>query len=295
MERPHSEEPGGPGTLGSNPEPFEFLTMPADEQMPRLSQADLNNLNHNFEERTPQELIQWAWVTFGEKLASLSAMQESGNVICHMIHQLQLPIPVLFVDTGVMFQETLQTRDRLAEEYQLSIRTLQPRLSMEQQTEEFGVLYLSADGQEKCCHMRKVEPLRSVAGEYHAIISSLRRADGGRRGNNPILTLDVEMSCLRINPLANFSDEEMQAYIETHQVITNPLHKQGYATISCNRCTTPVMPGEPKRAGRWRHLGPWSMYCGINPTDMQDPIHNYIELPQDVINRVLGIENDFMI
>lgn len=143
--------------------------------------------------------------------------------------------------------------------------------------------------------MRKVEPLQSVAGEYQAIISSLRRADGGRRGNNPILTLDVEMNSLRINPLANFSNEQMQAYIEEHRVITNPLHKQGYATISCNRCTTPVMPGEPKRAGRWRHLGPWSMYCGINPTDMQDPTHNYIELPQDAINRILGIENDFMI
>ncbi len=272
-----------------------YCEIPADGTMPRLSQADLSNLNHNFEERTPQELIQWAWVTFGDQLASLSAMQESGNVVCHMLHQLKLDIPVLFVDTGVMFQETLQTRDRIAAEYGLRIRTLQPALSMEEQTDEYGVLYLSAEGQEKCCHMRKVEPLRSVAGQYQGILSSLRRADGGRRGNNPILTIDTEMNCLRINPLANFTDEQMEQYIEEYKVIINPLHKQGYSTIGCNRCTTPVMPGEPKRAGRWRHLGPWSMYCGINPTDMKDPSQNFVELPQDVFNRILGIENDFMI
>ena len=263
--------------------------------MPRLAQADLANLNHNFEERTPQELLQWACVTFGTRLAALSAMQEAGNVICHMTSQLKLNVPVLFVDTGVMFQETLDTRDRIANDYGLEIRTLQPALTMEQQTEEFGVLYLSPEGQQQCCHMRKVEPLQAVAGQYLGIISSLRRAEGGRRGNNPILTIDVEMGCVRINPLANFTDEQLNAYIEEHRVITNPLHKQGYSTIGCNRCTTPVMPGEPKRAGRWRHLGPWSMYCGINPTDVQDPTHNFIEIPQEVYNRILGIENDFMI
>ncbi|MCA8987980.1 MAG: phosphoadenylyl-sulfate reductase [Planctomycetaceae bacterium] len=263
--------------------------------MPRLTQADLANLNHNFEERTPQELIQWAAVTFDQRVAALSAMQQSGNVIAHMISQLGLKIPILFVDTGVMFQETLDTRDRLARDYNLEIRTLQPAKTMEEQTAEHGVLYLSPDGQEKCCHMRKVEPLQRIAGQYSGIVSSLRRSDGGRRAHNPILTIDVEMNALRINPLANFSDEQMTEYIETNRVITNPLHAQGYATIGCNRCTTPVMPGEPKRAGRWRHLGPWSMYCGINPTDMNDPTHNYIELTQEEIDRIMGIENDFMI
>ncbi len=263
--------------------------------MPRLTQAELSNLNHNFEERTPQELISWAAVTFGDRIAGLSAMQRSGNVISHMISQLKLNIPILFVDTGVMFQETLETRDRIASEYGLTVRTLAPEKTMAEQTDEFGVLYLSPDGQEKCCHMRKVVPLQGVAGEYSGIVSSLRRADGGKRANNPILTIDIDMNVLRINPLANFSDEQMDEYVKEHNIITNPLHDQGYATVGCNRCTTPVMPGEPKRAGRWRHLGPWSMYCGINPTDVNDPTHNYIELSQDEIDRIFGIKNDFMI
>ena len=89
------------------------------------------------------------------------------------------------------------------------------------------------------------------------------------------------MNCLRINPLANFSDKQLDEYIQMHGVFVNPLHAQGYTTIGCNRCTTPVLPGEPPRAGRWRHLGTWSAYCGINPTDLARDRPIAIDLPQD--------------
>lgn len=263
--------------------------------MPRLSQSELANLNQNFEERTPLELIQWAYSIFGDRLATISAMQKSGCVISHMLKQLQLPTQILFVDTGVMFQETLQTRDRLNAEYGLNVRTLQPAMTMEEQTEKLGVLYLSVEGQKECCHARKVEPLLEVKGDYDCLIGSLRRADGGKRGDTPILGIDKEMNAIRINPLANMTDDELNGYVAENNVITNPLHEQGYATIGCNRCTTPVMPNEPKRAGRWRHLGPWSMYCGINPTDMFDPSELFVEFSQELIDRILGIETDFMI
>jgi phosphoadenosine phosphosulfate reductase len=263
--------------------------------MPRLSQARLAPLNKTFDDQTPEELLRWAKEIFGNRVAAISAMQQSGNVICHMIHRLQLDIPILFVDTGVMFQETLETRDRLAREYQLNVRTLTPELTMAEQTEKYGVLYLTVEGQKQCCHMRKVEPLLKIKGEFDALIGSLRRADGGKRGDCPIVAVDPEMNALRINPLANFTDEQLDAYIQQHAVITNPLHAQGYATIGCNRCTTPVLPQEPKRAGRWRHLGPWSIYCGINPTDMDEETAAAVDFPQDLIDRVLGQKTDFMI
>jgi phosphoadenosine phosphosulfate reductase len=263
--------------------------------MPRLSQARLMPLNKTFEERSPEDLLRWAKEMFGDRVAAISAMQQSGNVVCHMIHRLQLDIPILFVDTGVMFQETLDTRDRLASEYNLRVETLHPELTMAEQTEKHGVLYLSVEGQKQCCHMRKVEPLLAVKDRYDALIGSLRRADGGKRGDCPIVAVDVEMNAVRVNPLANFSDDALHAYIEQHDVITNPLHAQGYATVSCNRCTTPVLPQEPKRAGRWRHLGPWSMYCGINPTDMDEETSAAVDFPQDLIDRVLGQKTDFMI
>ena len=103
-------------------------------------------------------------------------------------------------------------------------------------------------------------PLDAVHGDYDALIGSLRRADGGQRGNCPILAVDPRLNVLRINPLVNFTDEQMDAYVDDNAVIVNPLHHQGNSTIGCNRCTTPVMHGEPKRPGRWRHLGSWSVY-----------------------------------
>lgn len=263
--------------------------------MASLNQAQLNKLGKSLEERTPEELLHWARETFGDRVAAISAMQQAGNVVCHMISRLRLGIPVLFVDTGVMFQETLETRDRIAREYELDVRTLTAELSMAEQTEKYGVLYLSVEGQQQCCHMRKVEPLLQEKGKYDALIGSLRRSDGGRRADCPILSVDPEMNAVRINPLANVSDEQLAAYLEEHRVITNPLHAQGYATISCNRCTTPVVPGEPKRAGRWRHLGPWSSYCGINPSDVDDGTSTAIELPQDLVDRILGQKTDFVI
>lgn len=263
--------------------------------MARLSQADLSQLNKTFEERTPDELLQWASTIFGTRVAALSAMQMAGSVICHMLYRLQINMRVLFVDTGVNFQETLDTRDRLAREYQLEIVTLKPRQSMDEQTKQYGILYLTADGQKECCEMRKTAPLHEARGQFDCLVGSLRRAEGGARGRCPILSVDPQMNCLRINPLANLGDDAMDRYIAEHSVIINPLHFQGFSTISCNRCTTPVLPGEPKRAGRWRHLGPWSVYCGINPTDFADGTSLSIDLPQDVIDRLLGRSTDFSI
>lgn len=264
--------------------------------MPRLTQAKLLELNKTFDERTPEELLRWSLETFGARVAAISAMQKAGSVVCHMIHRLKLKVPVLFVDTGVMFQETLDTRDRMQAEYNLEIRTLSPKLTMAEQTAQLGVLYLSVEGQKQCCHMRKVEPLLQEKGKYDALIGSLRRAEGGKRGDCPIVAIDPEMNAVRVNPLANMTDEQLDAYIREHHVIVNPLHAQGFTTIGCNRCTTPVLPSEPPRAGRWRHLGPWSTYCGINPTDMlDDTAAPAVELPQDLIDRILGQKTDFMI
>jgi phosphoadenosine phosphosulfate reductase len=260
-----------------------------------LTQDDLKTLNQAFEGRTPEELLRWAKALFGSRLAALSAMQKAGSVVCHMLHTFQLDVPVLFVDTGVMYTETLDTRDRLSREYGLEVITLHPELTMERQTEQFGVLYLTPDGQKDCCRMRKIEPLRSARGRYDGLIGSLRRAEGGRRGEVPILSIDPEMNAVRINPLARFTDAEMEHYIAEKQVIINPLHSQGFSTIGCNRCTTPVLASEPPRAGRWRHLGPWSAYCHINPTDVDGGTSHQIDLPQELVDRLLGRSTDFSI
>lgn len=263
--------------------------------MPKLTQAELAELNSNLENRSPVELLEWARGTFGDRVAILSAMQKAGSVVCHMAAAAGLKMDVLFVDTGVNFQETLDTRDRVGQEYGLNVISLQPDLTMEQQTAKYGVLYLTVEGQKQCCEMRKNLPLYKAKGQYDALVGSLRRGDGGKRGRAPILAIDTEMNVLRVNVLANFTDEQMKEYMETHDVVVNPLHEQGFTTIGCNRCTTPVLPDEPKRAGRWRHLGPWAMYCGINPTDLAQSGKEAVEFPTPLIEKILGKKADFVI
>ncbi len=215
---------------------------------PSLS-SPTSELNHTLNDRTPDELLRWAAEIFGSRLALISAMQMAGSVVCHMVSQLKLGTPVLFVDTGVNFQETLATRDRIASEYGLTVHTLHPTMTMEEQTSKLGILYLTSEGQEECCHMRKVEPLLTQKGKYDCLIGSLRRADGGKRGVCPIIAVDPEMNAVRLNPLANMTNEVMDAYIKQHQVIVNPLHYQGFSTIGCNRCTTPFYTARAQ-AGR---------------------------------------------
>lgn len=263
--------------------------------MARLTQADLKDLNETLEAHSPQEHLKWATSVFGPRAGILSAMQKAGSVVCHMASALKLKLDVIFVDTGVMFQETLETRDRIQREYELPVVTLSPELTMEEQTRQRGVLYLTKEGQEECCELRKTAPLLTARGRYDCLIGSLRRSEGGQRGGVPILAVDPKMNCLRVNVLANFSDEDLEQYVAEHHVIVNPLHYQGYETIGCNRCTTPVLPNEPPRAGRWRHLGSWAMYCGINPTDVRGGTAKSIDLPEPVIDKILGRNDDFVI
>ena len=202
---------------------------------------------------------------------------------------LELDIPILFVDTGVNFPETLATRDAIGEACGLEIRTLTPPQTMDEQTAELGVLYCTPEGQKECCRLRKIEPLRAVADQFDCLIGSLRRSEGGQRSFCPILAADPDMNVVRVNPLVTFDDDSLNGYIDEHSVILNPLHEQGYPTVSCNRCTTPVLENEPRRAGRWRHLGPWQAYCGINPTDLDTDTQTAVELPQQLIDKVLAV------
>ncbi|MDQ3332549.1 MAG: phosphoadenosine phosphosulfate reductase family protein, partial [Planctomycetota bacterium] len=107
--------------------------------MARLTQADLADLNTSFEQTSPQDLIRWARKTFHGRIAALTSMQRAGNVVCHMLYELKADMPVLFVDTGVLFHETLDTRDKLVERYGLNVVTLDPELTMEEQTAKYGV------------------------------------------------------------------------------------------------------------------------------------------------------------
>jgi phosphoadenosine phosphosulfate reductase len=237
----------------------------------RVTEPLLEGLNERFRGRAPIEILRFAHEVFGARAAILSGMQRAGTALCHMADRAGLPFDVLFVDTGVLHAETLWTRDALAASHpRLTIRTLTPAQTFAEQTAAEGLLYLSKEGQERCCELRKTAPLLSVRGRYDALLGALRRDEGGARARVRLFDVDEDMGALRIHPFAATSNEEIDAYLAAHpDVVKNPLHAMGFATIGCFPCTTPVRPDEPERAGRWRHLEGVA-YCGINPVDRGD-------------------------
>lgn len=236
-----------------------------------ITRASLAGLNQRFRDASPVDVLRFVHETFGTRAALLSSMQRAGCALAHMADRAGLSFDVLFVDTGVLHQETLATRDRLRETHRrLRVLTLTPEQTMAEQISELGVAYLTKEGQERCCDLRKSAPLRATRGRYDALVGALRRSEGGRRGDVQTFDLDPEQGALRVHPLAHTSDEELDAYIGANaDVALNPLHAMGFPTIGCFPCTTPVRADEDTRAGRWRHLADVA-YCGINPTDRAD-------------------------
>jgi phosphoadenosine phosphosulfate reductase len=245
----------------------------------RLYRRDLEAINHRLETRSPIDILKWAHATFGSRASILSSMQRAGSVLCHMADRAGLKLDVVFIDTGVLHKETLDTRDQLAKTHtHLNVVSLSPVRSFAEQTLDEGLLYLTREGQERCCDLRKSAPLRAIRGKYDAFVTALRRGEGGARTRISVLELDDEMAALRVHPFVNFGKAELEAYAAEHPgVAVNPLHLMGFPTIGCFPCTTPVRADEPERAGRWRHLAGVD-YCGINPTDRAEKGETFVEL-----------------
>ncbi len=216
----------------------------------------------------PVGVLRLVHATFGPRAAILSSMQRAGTTLCHMADRAGLDLDVAFVDTGVLHPETLATRDALAATHPLlRVVTLAPGETLAEQSRRLGVLYLSKEGQEACCDLRKNVPLRAQRGRWDALIGGLMREEGGRRSQVPFVTVDAVLGAVRVHPFAATTHDDLERYAAQHpDLLLNPLHGMGFPTIGCYTCTTPVRPDEPERAGRWRHLADVT-YCGINPTD----------------------------
>src|SRR5687768_15793970 len=155
-----------------------------------LTLTSLAPVEDAFSRLSPIDILRRVHQTFGPRAAILSSMQRAGTMLCHLADRAGLSFDVLFVDTGVLHPETLATRDRLAAtHHHLRVITLEPKESFAAQTAREGLLYLSKDGQERCCQLRKSDPLLAVRGRYDVFIGALRRDEGGRRSKTRFIDL----------------------------------------------------------------------------------------------------------
>ncbi|MGE0026766.1 MAG: phosphoadenylyl-sulfate reductase [Thermoleophilia bacterium] len=214
-----------------------------------LSRADVEQLADEFETRSSQDLLAWAVDRFEGRIMLTCSWQMQSSVLIDMLHQLGANIRVVELDTGLLFPETYETRERLVAKYDLDLERIDPRETVEEQAESEGPDLWRRDP-DRCCALRKVEPLeRSLVG-MDAWITGIRRAQSVTRRDAKVLELDPR-GVVKVQPLAGWTDEDVKGYLFAHDVPYNPLHDRGFPSIGCTPCTRAIRPGEDSRAGRW--------------------------------------------
>lgn len=219
---------------------------------------------HWLERQSPQQVVRWAVEVFGSGLVMTTSFGLNGVALIHMLQEVTKDVPLIFVDTGYLFEETLEVGRRIEATYKVKVLTWRPRLSIEAQARQHGP-DLHACQPDLCCALRKVEPMRRAMAELGpiAVINGRARSQSNTRRNLPIV--EWQQAPVRVNPLAFWTRRQVEDYVQAHQVPHNPLHEAGYLSIGCRPCTRPVHEDEHVRAGRWAGLG--KAECGLWTTD----------------------------
>lgn len=223
-------------------------------------EKDKNKLNAWLESISPQSIIQWAVDSYGPNLVVTSSFGLNGIILIHMLQKITREIPTIFINTGYMFEETLKTKRRMEKAYGVKVLTYRPFLSIRSQINKFGPsLFIRKP--DKCCALRKIEPMQRALAELKpkAILNGRARFQTHTRQNLQIV--EWKKKPMQINPLALWSQNQIESYIKEHSVPYNPLHDISYSSVGCRPCTRPILRGEHARAGRWAELD--RVECGL--------------------------------
>jgi phosphoadenosine phosphosulfate reductase len=211
------------------------------------------------EDASAQDIIRWATDTFGTRICVTSSMTDA--VIIHLASSVRPGIDVVFLDTGYHFPETIGTRDAVEAVYDVNIVNVTAENSVAKQDQLFGKDLFAREPNE-CCRMRKVEPLGKALKGYSAWVTGIRRVEAPTRANAPLISWDKAFNLVKINPIAAWSDEEMQSYIDANDILVNPLVFEGYPSVGCAPCTSKPAEGADPRSGRW--AGSSKTECGLH-------------------------------
>jgi phosphoadenosine phosphosulfate reductase len=208
---------------------------------------------------TAEQVLAWGTETFGRRMIVASNMQDA--VLIDLAARALPGVDVLFLETGYHFPETLGTRDAVAATYDVTIVNAEPEQTVAEQDSLLGRDLFARDP-DRCCFLRKVVPLRNTLARYDAWVTGVRRVEAPTRANTPLVTYDEKNGLVKLNPLAAWTDADLEAYIAEHEVLVNPLVAEGYPSIGCRTCTAKPLPGADPRSGRW--AGRAKIECGLH-------------------------------
>jgi phosphoadenosine phosphosulfate reductase len=225
-------------TLGATPDPASASSL---EALAREAGVAL-------EGASAEEIAKWATDTFGARFCVTSSMADA--VVAHLFSRVAPGVDVVFLDTGLHFPETLKVRDTVAATMNVNVRSIRPQRTVGQQDGDFGPR-LFARSPDECCFLRKVEPLERALADYDAWATGLRRDESPTRAGTPVVAFDAKRGKVKVNPIAAWTQADVDAYIAQWDVPVNELFAKGYGSIGCWPCTRRTQPGEDSRAGRW--------------------------------------------
>lgn len=217
----------------------------------------LGDLAERHEGRPPEEILAAAAARFPGRIRLASSLGPEDNVLLDVTARARLPIEVFTLDTGYLFPETHRLREQLEQRYGLRFQVRRgapapdPSLPPPWQVDP-----------DACCELRKVLPLRAELAGLDAWVTGIRRDQTPERAGARVFEWDGRFGLVKVNPLAAWTSEDVWRHLREHGVPTSPLHAQGYLSIGCAPCTSPVKPGEDPRAGRWR--GREKTECGLH-------------------------------
>jgi phosphoadenosine phosphosulfate reductase len=214
----------------------------------------------DFEAMTAEDVLQWAYGEYGRKLVLTCSWQKQSSVLVHMVSELGIDVDVVELDTHLFFRESYETRERLVERYGLKL--IRPDIiTVAEQHRREGANLWERDP-DRCCHIRKVEPLLTALEPYDAWVSGIRRDQSPSRAGTPKVQWSERYGVWKVHPLADWDEKRVWAYIAINDIPSNPLHEAGYRSIGCMPCTRPIREDEEERAGRW--AGSDKLECGIH-------------------------------
>ena len=213
---------------------------------------ELDAVNERLERSTPLESLKWTFERFNDDVAMACSFEDLA--LLHMVHELRPATEIIFLDTGGHFQETLDFADRISKEWSLNVTRTVPGPDAT----------ASPCGSANCCELRKVEPLGRALQNRAAWITSVKRVDAPSRATMKTLMWDDKFGLVKVNPVAAWSDDDVEYYLKSHDLPEHPLWAQGYASIGCAAMTLkPQVPGD-RRSGRW--VGLDKEECGLHET-----------------------------
>ncbi|WP_138431151.1 phosphoadenylyl-sulfate reductase [Fodinibius saliphilus] len=227
-----------------------------------LSNELLRGLNTQFGLAGPDDVLLWGYDTFGTDMVLGTGFGPSGMFLIYRLWELGIEIPIFFLDTHLLFDETYGLKDKVEERFDIRITRVSTRLSLDEQAEEYDEKLWNKDPN-KCCYLRKVLPLQNYLSDKKAWITGVRRSQSETRKNTQYVEWDPDNEVVKLNPLASYTTEEVWNYIRSKKLPYNPLHDEGYPSIGCIPCTEAVeQTASDERAGRWN--GSEKTECGIH-------------------------------